>query len=426
MAIKSDEFKAAISVIRERIATAKRRGTHSGFIDYYGCITVTNEFIEILEDADKSASRGEYALAYSIAALILINLAKLASSADDSAGGVTDTKGYVEDVLEKVCSGVEYGSAEAEFIFLQSIKDSQNKAFDGWDEFAYDLLQPTARLVTDKNIGKLYALLDEFSAKLSRKEYSAWHLERDCLVRLAAITSVNGESSVEKFIADNLKFDGIRRIAIRKAIDKTDFTHAEMLCLNKINTTDRDYHWTREWYDMLFEVYIKMGDKVKQSDIAKDLLVNKRDTKYYGFLKVLLTENGSWENEYPLLLANLSQNLPYHLYMEILSKEREMQLLINELRKHPSEIFTYGKQLSVKFPSDTYTLCLDEIRKQAAEADNRIKYKKVCGAIKKLFEFGGVNEAQIAIAELKSKYPRRPAMIEELNALGVKLSKKKK
>ena len=424
MTIKSEEFKTAMSAVRERIAAAKRRGIHSGFIDYHGCISVCNELTAILEDAGKASERGNCAYAYSVAALILVNCAKLAGSADDSAGGITDTRGYVEDVLEKACSGVERGSAEAEFIFLQSLKNSRNKAFDGWDEFAYDLLLPTAKLATDKNVNKLYAVLDEFDAKLSQKEYSSWHLESDRLVRLAAITAIEGVQAAEKFISDNIQYDGIRRIAIRNSLDKSDFHCAERLCLDKINSTDRDYHWTREWYDMLFEVYLKSGDKERQAELAEDLLISKHNTKYYTVLKQLLSEKGVWKTEYPSLLTKLAQNLPYNMYMGILSKEGETQRLLEQLITHPSEIFTYDKQLSTDFPTETYALCLDEIRKQAAEADNRIKYKQVCGNIKKLFDYGGNNEVSRIIEELKAKYPRRPAMLDELDRLAARLAKK--
>ena len=424
MTIKSEEFKTAMSAVRERIAAAKRRGIHSGFIDYHGCISVCNELTAILEDAGKASERGNCAYAYSVAALILVNCAKLAGSADDSAGGITDTRGYVEDVLEKACSGVERGSAEAEFIFLQSLKNSRNKAFDGWDEFAYDLLLPTAKLATDKNVNKLYAVLDEFDAKLSQKEYSSWHLESDRLVRLAAITAIEGVQAAEKFISDNIQYDGIRRIAIRNSLDKSDFHCAERLCLDKINSTDRDYHWTREWYDMLFEVYLKSGDKERQAELAEDLLISKHNTKYYTVLKQLLSEKGVWKTEYPSLLTKLAQNLPYNMYMGILSKEGETQRLLEQLITHPSEIFTYGKQLSTDFPTETYALYLDEIRKQATEADNRIKYKQVCGNIKKLFDYGGNNEVSRIIEELKAKYPRRPAMLDELDRLAARLAKK--
>lgn len=39
--------------------------------------------------------------------------------------------------MEKVCSGAEYGSAEAEFFFLQSVRDSRNKASDRRDGLVY-------------------------------------------------------------------------------------------------------------------------------------------------------------------------------------------------------------------------------------------------------------------------------------------------
>ena len=423
---KSEEFKTAMSAVRERIATAKRRGTHRGFIDYHSCTSVCNELIAILENAGKAAEQGDCTYAYSVAALILVNCAKLAGSADDSAGGITDTRGYVEYVLEKACSGVERASAEAEFIFLQSLKDSRNKTFDGWDEFAYDLLLPTARLATVKNGNKLYAVLDELDAKFSRKEYSSWHLESGCLVRLAAITAIDGEQAAEKFISDNIQYDGIRRIAIRKSLNKSDFHRAEKFCRDKINSTDRNYHWTREWYDMLFEVYLKSGDKERQAELAEDLLIGKHDTKYYVILKQLLLEKGIWNTEYPSLLAKLAQSLPYNMYMGILFKEGETRRLLGQLITHPSEVFTYGKQLSTDFPAEIYALCLDEIRKQAAEADNRIKYKHVCGNIKKLFNYGSNNEVSRIIEELKANYHRRPAMLDELDELAARLAKKRK
>ena len=122
MTPKSNEFKAALSSVRKRISDAKRHGTHRGFIDYNGCIFICNEFINILKEVDKHIECGEYTFAYSVVSLVLLNCAKLAGSADDSAGGITDTRGCIKDLLEKICSVTARSSAEASFIFLQSIK----------------------------------------------------------------------------------------------------------------------------------------------------------------------------------------------------------------------------------------------------------------------------------------------------------------
>ena len=424
---KSEEFKTAMSIISKRIADAKRRGTRSGFIDYHGCISVCRDFIEILEETGKAADRGEFAYAYSVAALIHINTAKLASTADDSAGGITDTKTYIDDLLEKVCSGVEYGSDEASYIFSQSLKDSQDKAFDGWAEFSYDLLRKTARLATEDNVRDLFEVLDSLYSKLSEQPYSSWYVEPDALTRLEAISAVRGEVEAAEFIKSHLDIDGIREAAINQALAKRDFALAESLCLEKLSGIEQihEYSSPSKWRYLLFDIYERSGDTEKKIAAAGALLFGF-DTKYYAVLKRLLTEKGVWEQEYPGLLVGLGQSLPYHKFMDILSKEGETSMLLEETRKHPSSVFTYGKQLSADYPNETFGICLDEIRKQADEADNRTKYKKVCGNIKKLFEYGGVAETDAIIPELKGIYPRRPALLEELDSLRLKLAKKRK
>jgi hypothetical protein len=424
MNIKSEEFKTAMSVVREKIAVAKQRGTHKGFIDYNGCLSICHEFMDILEAAGKAVERGECAYAYSVTALILINCAKLAGSADDSSGGVTDTRSWVEEVLEKISSKVEHGSAEAEFIFRQSLKDSRNKIFNEWEEFAYDLLLAAAKLATTKNVNHLYTVLDELSERLSQKAYASWHMESDRLVRLAAITASDGDEAAARFIASNLKYDSILRVAILKAIENEKYIEGEKLCLGKISSMDRDYYWTQEWYELLFDIYIKMDNKGKQADLAADLLIYKHDTQYYDVLKNLLREKGVWEIEYPLLLEQLEQNLPYRLYSHILDEEGEMERLLNLVSVHSSSVFDYVKQLSMKFPKETYGICLAEIRKQADQADNRMKYRHICSNIGSLFSYGGVTETYDIIEELQGKYPRRSAMLDELNQLLARLKKK--
>jgi hypothetical protein len=426
MTMKSDQLKTALSIVRERIATAKRQATHRGFIDYRGCLRVCHEFIAILDDAAQAAESGDWIFAYSISALVLVNGARLVGSADDSAGGINDTRRYVIKVLETTCAEVAYGSTDAEVIFLQALKDSQNKAFDRCDEFAYDMLLPIATLATANNVNKLYDVLDIFAARLTRQEYTSWYHEQDRLIRLSAITAVEGNQAAEQYIAANLVYDGIRRIAIRHAVENGNFDLAKQLCIDKIATITYGYHWTRAWYNLLFDVYVKFGDQEKQAALAEDLLYNQRDDHYYAILKALLMEKGVWNTRYSNILDRLAQCLPYNAYMYILSQENERARLLGELKLHPASVFTYGSQLSAHYPSDVYSLCLAEIRKQAAEANNRDLYKHVCSNIKRLVEFGGKSEADVVIAELKSRYPRRPAMLEELDILAMKLVKQRK
>ena len=143
------------------------------------------------------------------------------------------------------------------------------------------------------------------------------------MVRLAAITSAFGESAADEFIATHLNFSGIRRMAVRNAIEKQDFRYAEKLCreiLEKEHDMPSAYSRISEWRYLLFEIYDKAGETENKITAAKDLLF-RFDTSYYAVLKQLHTEKGIWETEYPALRLQLGQILPSHMYMEILSRE---------------------------------------------------------------------------------------------------------
>lgn len=306
---------------------------------------------------------------------ILINLAKLASASDDSAGGITDARGYVRDVLEKACSCVKHGSTEAEYIYLQSIKDSRNKAFDGWDEFAYDLLLKTARLATEDNEQEMFSAADELYSKASDRAYSSWADAFDVLVRLEVVKATGSDIDVANYIAANLKYDAVRRIAVASSINASDYAHAEKLCFDALAVNEETNKYSRpsEWWYMLFEIYDKSGETEKKIQAAEDLLF-RFNTKYYAVLKQLLTPKGVWRSEYPSILVRLEQSFSYHKLMEILSKEGEFSLLLEQDSKYPSCVFDYGKQLSERFSQQTYSLCIAIIHSEANEANNRIKY----------------------------------------------------
>ena len=424
MKLKSEEFKAAMSKIRERIATSIRRETHRGFIDYHGCSNVCHDFLGILEDAEKSATAGYYALAYSQAALIQINLAKLASKADDSAGNITYTRGIVTELLEKVSENVKYEPEEARYIFLASAKDAQNKAFEDWTEFGYDLIEKTARLAGDDTEQKMYEALDDLFSK-SENEYTTWHHEHDALVRLEIIKATHGQIDAAEFIAKNMQYTSIRKIAIQNAISKGNFDIAEKLCFEKLSDDTPTSQWSQpcEWRYALYEVHEKAGNTIKQIETARDLLF-RYDAKYYEVLKKLLTERGLWSDEYNGLLTTIESCLPYPIYMDIFSKEKEATRLFKAVQQYPSEVFAYGKQLSKQFSQEIYAICMNEIHQQAEKADKRPRYKGVCSNIKRLFAFGGTLEAKCIIAKLIEKYPRRTAFVDELEMLLTRIEKR--
>lgn len=426
---KSNEFKALLSAVRERYATAKRR------VDYVtssGCNYICSELDKILEDAYNYSARGAYALAYSIAVLVLQKCGWLSSYADSSSGWLTDTVYRVQDTIRSICQSVPSDSEDAKYIFQRGLEDSQHKDFDGWDEYPYGLLRSIAVLADEKSVSKLYAVLDEFTAQLSEKnrEYRwrlNYHIELDKLARYEAIKAIHGEATADIFINNNLEYDEFRKLAIQNAFEKSDLACAETLCLDRLSReTYREKPYTRpsEWDYLLDEIHERDENVEKQIETAQRILF-LFDIKYFDVVKLLLTEKGVWESRYPSLRSGLKRELPHSLYMEILNKEGDVRHLIEEVRIYPHYIFTYGKYLSLHYPDEVRQICLEEIRRQTGEANTRRQYKKVCGNIEKLYEYFNLEDVLAIVMEFKKDYPHRPAFLEELDGLVVNLEKKR-
>ena len=418
---KSEEFKLAMSAVRARIAAAKRRGTHSGMIDYSGCIYICDELVRIVNETDSLISDGKYRLAISIDLLVLTNCAKLASTGDSSSGCLNDAVYYTNGAIAKICSSVLPGREAAQFIYLSSLKESRNKAYDGWSEFVYDLLKCTATLATAENVGKLYTLLDEMRDEQSEHPYSTYY-DLDCQVRYEAIKVTEGTETATAFVNDHLQYDGIRRIAIDNAVSGKEYDTAEKLCRERIAAFEsNDYHWSCEWYRRLYDVFAAAEDTEKQIGLARELLLDKGDFEYYSVLKALLTTQKCWEKEYPQLIVELADCIPIERYMAILSEENEKALLLEQISKKPLCVFTYAKKLAKQYPSEVFSLCTDAIHSRAETANTRVMYRQVCSDIKKLASYGGRDEARAIIQELREKNPRRPAFLEELQYISAKL-----
>jgi hypothetical protein len=139
---------------------------------------------------------------------------------------------------------------------------------------------------------------------------------------------------------------------------------------------------------------------------------------YLDKLRALLGGMGLWETERHALLEECAALLPFEKYMAILDKESELDLLMEQLRKHPEEVFSYGKSLSSAFNQEVCDLFVSQIAKSAGRASNRKDYASVCARIKMFAESGYPKKANDLIAELKVEQKRRSAFVDELDKLG--------
>ena len=72
-------------------------------------------------------------------------------------------------------------------------------------------------------------------------------------------------------------------------------------------------------------------------------------------------------------------------------------------------------------PEQVYELCYKEISESCAQAKDRREYKKITKNIAQLIKWKGNDTAKSLIEELKQRYPRKPALLDELEKVEKKL-----
>jgi hypothetical protein len=79
----------------------------------------------------------------------------------------------------------------------------------------------------------------------------------------------------------------------------------------------------------------------------------------------------------------------------------------------------YHDYLAPHYPAELLHIYLPALEIQGDKASDRSQYSQLAGLMKKLIKDIPVSKEQIiAVAQkLKIKYPRRPAMVDELNKL---------
>lgn len=420
MRLGTPDSKEAMSAAKERVRLAIRQNTSRGFIGERGCDAICDEIFDCL-DATKSLYFVKYPeITFEIVLYLLISGVKLASTADSSSGSLSSVIDEAMELLEDTCKEIsESGNSKLQtHCYDKLCKEALNKAFDGWEEWSYDILKISALLTTQKNHQKLNEVLKQLRSHNEQRTYPSSYVDiAEAKVRLRMTETLNGKAAARAFINTHLDMDEIRMLAVQQDMETGVYQNAERLCIERICSPNKSYYDNKEWMHLLFEIYEATGETQKQIDIA-DKLIFHGETQYYDKMKALY--GSEWKSVYPAIRARYKTS---SVYMYVLNVEHEWLLLLNEVRKQPSAVFQYGKALAEYAPDVVYDIYEAEIVGAAADAADRHAYKRVCASIRELNVAGGTEKAMELIDELSETYKRRPAMLDELATLRRKLKK---
>lgn len=399
--------------IKQEIKWVIRSNSDRGFLPYGGCNRVCLAMMTMVEGSESLADWKE---SFHIHLYVLTEAIKLIAHADTSSGMVTDLiKIYCLNGIEKLSKSAP--PQDHRMMLDSIIKTVKKKPYQEWAEFGYRLLRNAAYLVEDrKQAEKVYGLFPLLGKRFGEDEYPDRYI-----VTQGIIERLDGPESAEQYRMEHIHIPEIRRIVVDQAMSSGNYALAEELCLEALRS-DKSYERPKKWAYDLERIYAELGQTEKQTEIVRRILFDGNST-YYQKLKELYLSEGVWEEQKEPLLDQLSKAYMSHGYASILEKEGEWERLMQTVRSSPLLIVSYAKQLARVYPEETYRIYEEHIWSEAAEAGDRRKYKGVCKLIKGYAEAGAKEEALQMIRQLAERYPRRVALLDELEALSRKLAK---
>lgn len=411
-----EEITASKKLIKEYIRKAKR----NGFIGWRDGSTAVRGADTVLDNARGKILKEEYEKSIILSQTVLSIIVDVLQYCDDSDGIVGGTISESISLMSEAVS-IGLGSwtpAQQKKIFSLILKESQNKRYSGWNDWQFALLGICVNFAEDQ--GARDILEQHLEELLSNGAETGWSREYSLrqikLLQLDVLQRFDSEEKTGDFIKENLRYSEFRKIAIEHALEKHSFQEAIQLCLDGEEVDQEFRGLVKDWKELRFLVYEKMGDLENQKKLAFGLIL-ENDYKYYLKLKQLCSDE-EWGGVVDEILENLEEErfLP-GIYERILVEEKLVAKILEYCRKRPSYIVSYYPHLIEEYPVEVDELFIKYILESVREATDRKKYKQVCAVIEKYKSAYGEKPAARLIGSLQMEYPRRPAFLDELKKM---------
>jgi hypothetical protein len=410
-----DEITASKKLIREYINHAKR----NGFIDWRHVDSALQGAEMTLKKAQEKIEMGDSETAVLLALEVLSPVVKMIQYCDDSNGGVSFIMNRAISTIEQaVTTNLELlDEKEQKKLFEVILKEALKKQFDGWSDWRFGLLNVCTIFSHKKDFRKK---LEKLLEMLEQKAGTSWGEEYEKkqvkLLQFEIIEKCDGTLAAEKFIYKNIRISDFREKAIIRALQNSDYEKVLELSISG-EEVDKSYRGlVHKWQEYRYQAYEGLDDVENQRKLAYEFLFNN-EYSYYMKLKELYELD-----EWPEVLGRLieafeKERYQSTVYIEILKEEKLTQQIIEYCKKHKSLIMDLYPYLMESHFEEANDLFIKYIELSAEGTSDRRGYKNVCKLIKTYKKAFGTIHSHKLIGELKQRYHKRPAFIDELGKI---------
>lgn len=421
----------------DRLRQLIRDNSKRGFMEYRQTFEFSKDVSPILQAAETALAQQNYHDAMAIGQVICRETMQLIPNTDDSAGNISSVLWSGISILQKIAEAPTVSPELLERLFHYTEEALPNKYWFEYGDFGYDLLKVAEKAALRTEPDAYLRLLDTLAA-VCIDQYSYSQQEHFKVSRIRFYEATGRSKEAEKLIAANLDILEVRRDEVQKAVQKKAFARAKQLVAEGIQIAEaKRHHGTvSQWEETLLAIARAENDVATERHLTRKLTFDRGvNIKYYQQWKATYSAA-----EWPAIIEAHIQSviatetsrprgmtrgdLEYSLYIRlapIFIQEEQWERLVEVAANYCSEstLATVHPYLVKRYPEKMLAMYLRVIESLGDAASNRKEYQHIAALMKKAKHDipGSRSTIENLAIQLMRKYPRRPAMLEEMHQI---------
>lgn len=393
-----------------------------GYISYRDAGRLNAAMQELIMQADKLLYEKRWNSAWMLSLSIFEEAVETLQYADDSNGDIGDLCEQPLVFIEEITRSAIDETLRLE-IYNYCLSAFKKKTFDGLD-FHWRIFGMAESLAkSELELQQLMLLLDQIKPEKGNWS-SNYQYEEALQMKLQLIQRMQGEEKALEFESQHLNITVFREQAIKRAIFAKDFIKVILLCEEGIKQDEKDKPGLiHKWEDYLLAIYKETKQKEPILKIGLKRFKSNRGVSRadYDLLKKQIPA-AEWSNYLANLLEEIRKTKQSGLlynYADVFIWEQLWDKLLELLKAQPTiyNLDNWGSFLIDSYKDEIILLYQQVLLRDMEMQMGRGAYQNTCRYLRKLKKMGATDTVNEIVAKFRTLYPKRKALMEELDAL---------
>jgi hypothetical protein len=415
-----------------------KKNSDRGFLDYRGGITLSKEVGKLLQDGAQLAHKKNYKDAFVIATVILKEMMQVITYCDDSSGSIGSTLYASTELIETIAEAEDVAPDMKNRIFDFLLPELNDKVYFDYGDFGYYIFSVFKNLAACLNRNDEYLQYLDLMYSKSTGEYEDYQRDFFKTEKIEFLNETGRTEEANQLIAENMDIKAVRQAEVDKAIAGNDLKKAKTLLNEGMRKAEADKlpGLANSWEKQLLNIAVIENDIPLVRWYCKKFAFDRAfENQYYNQWKATFTKE-EWpeivehvireidektrknhkETQWsPLNYALLQALAPLYITENYLDR---LFLLVKE-EKRLDVLMRFHGYLIADYGDELIKLYVPALITDADGSSNRDHYIQLTNTMKKIVDDipAGKEAIKQTTQSLLVKYPRRPAMVEELNKL---------